>query len=147
MIRLEYIVYTCTVYVVFYFLVNLFEQTLLPFLLLIPCRQYNLNECRKYNSTENMYRCNWYSFKYFLYGVGPRRSIFSSVTSQNFSERQHSTIFYFCLLKNRWIHIVPLKHVFVIHAIYICFCRRGSCRLVGEGYFHLHRVSFRTRVE
>ena len=34
---------------------------------------------------------------------------------------------------DRWIQHVQLHYVFVLHAIYICVCRRGCCRLVGEG--------------
>ena len=34
---------------------------------------------------------------------------------------------------DRWIQLVQLQYVFVLHAIYICVCRRNCCRLVGEG--------------
>ena len=32
----------------------------------------------------------------------------------------------------RWIQLVQLQYVFVLYFIYICVCRRGCCRIVGE---------------
>ena len=42
---------------------------------------------------------------------------------------------------DRWIQLVRLQYVFVLHAISICICRRGCCRLVGEGIL-FHTVCF-----
>ena len=33
----------------------------------------------------------------------------------------------------RWIQLVSLQHIFVLHAKYICICRRVCCIVVGDG--------------